>query len=189
MSRYRVFTTGSRRDSADGKPPLSKLPWTALSEVAFVHQYGDDHYGIGNWRKGQNMSTFLDSCDRHKAAFAKGEDYDPKSGRHHMAHAAWNCLIALHQSLYPDRYAELDDRMTDFGEWVNELFAQTEQAKLLVAGDVPREDVGNGEADPVNVKAPQDGGSVAELEQLATGSAPAGTPARATVTDEMLSEG
>ena len=150
--RDRFFSTGSRRDSAEGKPPLSKLPFTALGEVAFVHQYGDDHYGIGNWRRGQTMTTFIDSGMRHAKDALRGEDFDPKSGRYHLAHAAWNMLIALHQSMYPEKYAELDDRMDDFGEWVNEMFAQTELAKRLEAGDALKK-----EPDPVQVASPHNG--------------------------------
>lgn len=178
MSKDRVFPTGSRRDNA-GKPPLSKLPWTALGEVAFVQEYGDGYYGIGNWRKGQTMSTFLDCSDRHVAAFTRGEDMDPKSGKPHLAHAAVNLLYALHQQIHAKHYANLDDRIDDFGNWVNETFAQTDAAKLLAAGASSRQDSGNGEADPVNVKAPQNGGedgtSIPSIAEQ--------------VTDELLREG
>jgi hypothetical protein len=130
----REFSTGSRRDSDDGKPPFSKLMWTALEEVAQVHKYGDDHYGVGNWRKGQPLTSTIDSAIRHLQKTLKGKDYDSRSKRLHAAHAAWNCLLVVHQQLYPDYYAELDDRIDDFGDWINERFAATDLAKGLEKG-------------------------------------------------------
>lgn len=131
----RFFPTGSRRDTDEGKPPMSKLPWTALGEVAFVHRYGDSHYGVGNWRKGQFLSTYADSCQRHWRAFLCGEDRDLKSSCYHLAMAAWNTLCALHQVIHSKRYAHLDDRIDDFGNWVNAEFAKTETARELERGD------------------------------------------------------
>jgi len=135
----RNFSTGSRRDSAEGKPPLSKLMWKALREVAFVHLYGDTHYGQGNWRKGQPYSEASNSMLRHwDAFFNDGEDIDPTSERYHTAHMAWNALFLLHMQLHPEYYAECDDRMDAFGDWVNEAFAQTDTAKELEKGDGSR---------------------------------------------------
>lgn len=131
----RFFPTGSRRDTDEGKPPLSKLPWTALGELAFVHKHGDGHYGVGNWRRGQFISTYVDSAGRHLAAFMRGQDRDLKSGCFHLAQAAWNILCALHQIIHSSRYAHLDDRVDDFGDWVNPEFAKTDTARELEHGD------------------------------------------------------
>lgn len=143
MRKDRIFPSGSRRDTDEGKPPLSKLPWTALGELAFVHKHGDGHYGVGNWRRGQFISTYLDSAGRHIAAFTRGEDRDTKSRCYHLAQAIWNLACALHQVVYSSRYAHLDDRVDDFGEWVNPVFAQTEAAKALAAGDRLGDDASN----------------------------------------------
>lgn len=129
----RHFSTGSRRDNDSDKPPLSKLPFAALREVAHVHKYGDDHYGMGNWRKGQPFSVLSDSMLRHwEAWFVHGEERDPKSGRHHLAHCAWNALILLYEVIFyrPD----LDDRLTWDGEWHSKEFAKTPQAIELEKG-------------------------------------------------------
>lgn len=131
----RFFPTGSRRDTDEGKPPMSKLPYTALGEVAFVHKHGDGRYGISNWRKGQFISTYLDSAGRHLMAFSRGEDRDLKSGCYHLAQAGWNILCALHQVIYAKRYCHLDDRVDDFGHWVNVEFAKTDTARELERGD------------------------------------------------------
>ena len=130
----RTFRTGSKRDTNANKPPLSKLMWTALEEVAFVHQYGDEEYGEGNWRKGQPLKSTIESAIRHLKAVLKGEDKDPKSGYLHSAHAEWNCGLITHQLKHAEHYAELDDRMDDFGNWVNPKFAETEEAKKREKG-------------------------------------------------------
>jgi hypothetical protein len=113
---------------------MSKLMWTALEELAFIHKYGDEHYGVGNWRKGQPVCSTVDSTARHLKKFVTGEDIDDRSNRMHLGHAAWNCLLLIHQMKYPEKYAHLDDRIDDFGEWVNEVFAATDEAKRLSAG-------------------------------------------------------
>ena len=126
----RQFKTGSRRDSAKNKPPLSKLPFPALVEVAFVHEYGDSNFGTGNWRKGQPFSELSNSMLRHwEKWFYHGEDLDPKSGRHHLAHMAWNALILLWEVLYYNPL--LDDRQTSTGEWRSKEFAKSKLAKEL----------------------------------------------------------
>jgi hypothetical protein len=141
----RKFNTGSRRDSDLGKSPMSKLMWQALKYLALIHKYGDSHYGMGNWRKGQPYSSPSDSMLRHYEAFSQGEDYDidwvddqgiehKGSGLLHSAHMAWNALFILHMQLHPKQYATCDDRLDAFGVWVNETFAQTELAKELEKG-------------------------------------------------------
>jgi hypothetical protein len=121
--------------------------WKALEEVARVHKYGDDHYGQGNWRKGQPFSEASNSMLRHWHKFFNyGEDYDEDwidedgnnrngSGLLHTAHMAWNALFLLHMQTHPEYYAGCDDRMDAFGDWVNETFASSDIAKKLEAGD------------------------------------------------------
>ena len=130
----RNFSTGSRRDIAEGKAPLTRLPYKALEQVSFIHLHGDGLYGLGNWRKGQPMSELLNSGMRHITAVITGEDLDPKSGKHHLAHAAWNILVALNQTIHPEHYAKLDDRIDELGDWISEQFAKTDQARKLERG-------------------------------------------------------
>ncbi len=95
-----------------------------------VHLYGDNEYGFGNWRKGQPFSELSNSMLRHwEAWFCRGEDLDPKSGKHHLAHASWNCLVLLYQCIF--YRPELDDRLDEFGNWKSAKFAETIRAKQL----------------------------------------------------------
>lgn len=133
----RRFSTGSRRDAADDKAPLTNLAWEAIEDVSKIHEFGDHHYGKGNWRKGQPVTELLNSAMRHLSAFLRGEDRDPKSGKCHLSHAAWNILVALRQWLLKGRYRALDDRMGPDGEWVSAEYAATPEAAecLLSATD------------------------------------------------------
>lgn len=131
----RIFASGSRRDSDEGKPPLSKLPWRALEELAFVHKNGDDHYGVGNWRRGQYYHVLIDSALRHLEKVILCEDIDPKSKCYHAAHAAWNCLVLLYQTIFYSKYKQLDDRLNQDGSWYSVEFSISEYAKELERGE------------------------------------------------------
>lgn len=84
------FTTGSLRDSREGKGRFDLLPPRALRRIARHFEAGAVKYGDRNWEKGQPISRFLDSALRHALTFLQGErDED------HAAAAAWNMLCLL----------------------------------------------------------------------------------------------
>jgi len=82
---------------AKGSKPerLDQLPACALLEVGRVAGYGLDKYGQGNAAKGYAYSLSLAALWRHVLAWQDGEDRDPETGRHHLAHAAWHCLTLI----------------------------------------------------------------------------------------------
>jgi len=92
----------------DGKAPMALLPPGALYEVAAVLGHGAERYGAHNWRYGLPHSRTLSAALRHIFAFLDGEDVDPDSGRHHLAHAACEVLFAL--QLVLDGRTDCDDR-------------------------------------------------------------------------------
>ena len=51
---------------------------------------GANKYFPRNWENGLSWTSVLASLKRHISAFEMGEDYDPESGRLHIAHAACN---------------------------------------------------------------------------------------------------
>ena len=51
---------------------------------------GANKYKPRNWQAGLSWTSVLASLKRHIAAMELGEDYDPESGRLHIAHAACN---------------------------------------------------------------------------------------------------
>lgn len=93
----------------DGKTPFFFLPWEALEEVAYVMQYGANKYQAGNYRKGMRSSRLFSACVRHIVDWWRGRQYDPETGRPHLAHAVC-CLLMLmeteiNQVATDDRYA------------------------------------------------------------------------------------
>mgnify|MGYP003148442678 CR=1 FL=1 len=101
------------------KAPMSVLSAPVLLEEGLVMMGGDRKYGRHNFRGvGVKASVYYDAFMRHVMAWWEGEDLDPESGLHHLAHAR--------ASLGVIRDAEIrgnwgDDRppKTDFN-WVGE---------------------------------------------------------------------
>ena len=81
-----------------GKPDISQIDkfGSALDKLASVMSQGAIKYEDDNWLLGgKPVEEYLQSARRHHRAFVNGEIYDPDSGNHHLAHAAWNYLAAL----------------------------------------------------------------------------------------------
>ena len=87
------------------------MPADALERLAEV--YGRNTKSCGgkyedrNWEKGYPWGWSFGACQRHLWAFWHGEDIDPESGQHHLAHAAWHCLTML---AFVERGLGTDDR-------------------------------------------------------------------------------
>ena len=62
----------------------------AFRDFVEVLTDGANKYFDRNWQKGLSWTSVLASLKRHIAAIELGEDYDPESGRLHIAHAACN---------------------------------------------------------------------------------------------------
>lgn len=75
------------------KPPIGLIPRSALEAEAQVLAFGAEKYGRDNWRKGMEWQRMIDAALRHIVAFADGEDMDPESGYHHLAHA--KCCLSF----------------------------------------------------------------------------------------------
>jgi hypothetical protein len=56
---------------------------------------GSAKYGRHNWRViGVRASVYYEAALRHLMRYWEGEDLDPDSGVHHLAHVSACCLIA-----------------------------------------------------------------------------------------------
>lgn len=85
------FSTGSRRDSQEGKARFSLVPSGPLTRLAMHYTNGAKKYGDGNWMLGQPASQFLDSLGRHYEAAKEGRvDED------HLAAIAWNAFSLMY---------------------------------------------------------------------------------------------
>lgn len=101
------FTTGSRRDTREGKGRYDLLPPYAIQRLAQVYERGAQKYDPRNWEKGQPLTRFLDSALRHTFQVLEG-----KTDEDHAGQAAWNLLAfieiqhRINEGILP---AELDD--------------------------------------------------------------------------------
>jgi len=91
------------------KPQWSLLPWDAVAAVVGVLGYGAKKYAPRNWERGWSYSQTFDSLQRHLLAwYQTREDFDPESGKHHLAHVACNALCLL--AFAVRNRDDLDDR-------------------------------------------------------------------------------
>lgn len=97
----REFSTGAKRDMAEGKGRMDLLPWAAIMEVSKHSENGCKKYGPHNVDRGIPTSSLGDSALRHIAKWMDGWDDEP-----HLVAAAWNLLFALQMEL---KHPELCD--------------------------------------------------------------------------------
>lgn len=85
--------TGGKKGQKDERFDL--IPMDALEELARVYGFGAKKYDDDNWLKGYAWRLSLGALGRHVAKWALGQDRDPETGLHHLAHAAWHCLALM----------------------------------------------------------------------------------------------
>lgn len=85
------FSTGSVRDTQEGKGRYDLITPIGLRRLAIHYENGAKKYGDRNWEKGQPLGRYLESAIRHIYTFLEGSrDED------HLAAAAWNILACIH---------------------------------------------------------------------------------------------
>lgn len=79
----------------DNKLRLELLPDTALAAAAVAFGYGAEKYAPDNWRRdnGIEWNRVYGSLQRHLHAWHSGQDVDPESCNHHLAHALAQLMI------------------------------------------------------------------------------------------------
>lgn len=103
-------TTGGQKGAKPERFDL--LPWRALEEVARVYSFGAKKYADHNWYKGYAWGLSLAALVRHVVRWAQGEQKDPESGLHHLAHAVFHCLTLI---TYEQDGLGTDDRLYRVG--------------------------------------------------------------------------
>jgi hypothetical protein len=101
-------TEGRKDDS--GKLRYDLIPCKSLEALVAVYTFGAAKYQDRNWEKGISWCRVFAAIMRHSWAWFRGEDYDPESGIHHMAHAAFGCFALIE---YSKTKPELDDRVKE----------------------------------------------------------------------------
>jgi hypothetical protein len=88
---------GAGRKYDGGKLEYGLLPPFALEETVKVLTFGAQKYERGNWQKvPDSKRRYFDAMQRHVWAWQMGEELDPESGIHHLAHAMC-CLMFLYE--------------------------------------------------------------------------------------------
>lgn len=83
----------------EGKPNLS-LVFSgfakALQDVGHVGTFGAHKYTPAGWKSVPNLQErYMSALLRHTFAVLDNEPFDCETGRHHLAHVAWNALAML----------------------------------------------------------------------------------------------
>ena len=80
-----------------GKLEYGLLPPLALEEVVKVLTFGARKYDRDNWQHVDDAKRrYFDALQRHVWDWKQGEQIDPESGIHHLAHAMC-CLMFLYE--------------------------------------------------------------------------------------------
>jgi len=92
-----------------GKLRWHNFPMFLIRPLIQVADYGADKYATFNYLKGAPISQYMDSLKRHLDSFEDPSqaDKDSESQINHLAHVAWNALVAIHML---QAKPELDDR-------------------------------------------------------------------------------
>ena len=85
------FNTGSVRDTNEGKPRYDLISPIGLYHLAMHYTNGAKKYGDRNWEKGQPLSRYVESLERHIQKAKVGlEDED------HWSAISWNAIGFIH---------------------------------------------------------------------------------------------
>lgn len=80
----------------EAKPKLSDTPTIGIREMGRVFTMGAAKYGRFNWREHTvSSSVYYDSVLRHLMDWFDGQDVDPESGLHPLAHAMAGMSILM----------------------------------------------------------------------------------------------
>lgn len=104
----RTFSSGSQRDSSDGKPRMELLPLDILERVAVWYAEGADKYGDNNWRMGQPQSAVVGSLLRHLSKWMRREEDED-----HLSAVVWNALCLMNTDMYHSE----DQMISDMKGW------------------------------------------------------------------------
>jgi hypothetical protein len=90
-----IQTIGRKFDN--DKLQYGLLPPLALKATVDVLTFGAQKYEPNNWiHVPESKRRYFDALQRHVWAWKEGEQYDPESGKHHLAHAMC-CLMFLYE--------------------------------------------------------------------------------------------
>jgi hypothetical protein len=106
----------SRDDSQ--KLRWRNFPLFLIRPLAQVAQHGEGKYDMYNFLKGGSQNQYLDCIKRHLDSYEDPtqDDLDLESRANHLAHVAWNALVAIYML---ENFPELDDRFKIIKDEIN----------------------------------------------------------------------
>lgn len=69
----RIYDTGAKRDSNNNKPFIHNLTGYTRQRFGYHMNLGSKKYGDKNWTLGMPTDQYLESIDRHLAAYMEGD--------------------------------------------------------------------------------------------------------------------
>ena len=94
MDKVKNKPSEEGRKLDENKVRYDLLPVDGMDEIARVLSFGSKKYGDRNWEKGISYGRLFRAAIHHLWAWWCGEQVDPESGRHPLAHCAC-CVIFL----------------------------------------------------------------------------------------------
>ena len=124
-----AFTTGSQRDTQEGKGRFDLIPAAVLTRLAQHYENGALKYGDNNWQKGQPLQQYYNSAMRHLLAIGQAD-----MSEDHFAAAIWNIAAMIH---HIDAMLDgtLPKELDSFG--ILDAIADTEATQKLQAYTTP----------------------------------------------------
>ena len=94
---FQAFSTGAVRSADRAKQRYDLVSPIGLRRVAETCHEGAEKYSDFNWEKGMPVNDILNHAIAHLYQYLSGDRSED-----HLAHAAWNCLAAMHsEELWP----------------------------------------------------------------------------------------
>jgi hypothetical protein len=90
-----------------------------LYAIAAVLTYGSYKYAARNWQN-VDPEQYESALDRHLSAWRDGEQVDPDTGLHHLAHAGCNVLMLLWFSIRDKSLAEVSTFINPTDQYAKE---------------------------------------------------------------------
>ena len=119
------------------KPSVCFVPPSAIVHLSLAMAEGSAKYGFFNWRDTHvDATTYYSAAMRHWMLFFSGEDYDPKTGIHHLAYAMACAAILLDAQGGGTLEDDRPRQTLDLGELINhytKAFAAGAEADNLAA--------------------------------------------------------
>ena len=96
VAASQTATSGGRKFDGN-KLEYGLIPPLAMKEMVRVLTFGAQKYERDNWKRvPESKRRYFDALERHIWAWKMGEQLDPESGIHHLAHAMC-CLSFLYE--------------------------------------------------------------------------------------------